>query len=251
MLRVTVLRFCVLAMPLLLTGCGDGWEAQRTTDIFPYGNKRTAGSGVVYVRAKMLPEKEIVAEPKMEEKTEIKPADEVFTRAQVKGGPKPAARDAEPVEKLEDKPAEKAQAEPVKDKETAKPAQEKAAVAPAAGLVPPPPNAVSPAAAKPAGKKTYEQMLDEGARRDTPPSVPAGIEPKAGEVATPGKQSNLMRPPESSSLEIVQIPEEVQIDSRTNKAVMPVNEIRSPMQDVYDRDYEAEKSLEEIYANPF
>lgn len=45
------------AMPaLILTGCGDGWEA-KLYEGFPYGNSRTAGHGIVYVRANMMPEK--------------------------------------------------------------------------------------------------------------------------------------------------------------------------------------------------
>lgn len=47
----------ILAAPLFLAACGEGYEMIRTDTIFPYGNKRTAGSGVAYVRASMLPEK--------------------------------------------------------------------------------------------------------------------------------------------------------------------------------------------------
>lgn len=49
--------------PFLLAGCGEGYEAVLTGDYFPYGNQRTAGSGVAYVLAKMLPEKELKLEP--------------------------------------------------------------------------------------------------------------------------------------------------------------------------------------------
>lgn len=55
-------RLLILASPILLTACVDGWEMVRTTD-FPYGNQRTAGTGVAYVRAKMMPEKELKLEP--------------------------------------------------------------------------------------------------------------------------------------------------------------------------------------------
>ena len=68
----------------------------------PYGNSRTAGSGVAYVRAKLLPKKELVVEPVMEEikaqeeskeasaetKSEPAPvleAEEIFSEAQHKG----------------------------------------------------------------------------------------------------------------------------------------------------------------------
>jgi hypothetical protein len=57
-------RLALLCVPVLLTGCGDGWEMQLTNTAFPYGNSRTAGSGVVYVLAKMMPEKkEIQLQP--------------------------------------------------------------------------------------------------------------------------------------------------------------------------------------------
>ncbi|MFK7839701.1 MAG: hypothetical protein AB8B83_05165 [Bdellovibrionales bacterium] len=46
-----------------LTGCGDGYEVIKTNTMFPYGNERTAGSGVAYVLAKMMPEKELKLEP--------------------------------------------------------------------------------------------------------------------------------------------------------------------------------------------
>lgn len=53
-----------LAGTLMLASCGEGsgWEWQLTNTMFPYGNQRTAGSGVVYVRAKMLPEKTLSLE---------------------------------------------------------------------------------------------------------------------------------------------------------------------------------------------
>jgi hypothetical protein len=55
------LKYLILASPFLLTACGEGWEMIRT-DQFPYGNIRTAGTGVAYVRAKMLPQKELKLE---------------------------------------------------------------------------------------------------------------------------------------------------------------------------------------------
>jgi len=47
----------------LLTGCGEGYELVKTNTMFPYGNQRTAGSGVAYVLAKMLPKKDLKLEP--------------------------------------------------------------------------------------------------------------------------------------------------------------------------------------------
>ncbi|MCD8566749.1 MAG: hypothetical protein LRY36_02365 [Alphaproteobacteria bacterium] len=53
-----------LASLLLLASCGEdsGWEMKLTNTAFPYGNQRTAGSGVMYVRAQMLPEKTLSLE---------------------------------------------------------------------------------------------------------------------------------------------------------------------------------------------
>jgi hypothetical protein len=50
-------------VPFVLTACGEGWEKQMTDSYFPYGNQRTAGSGVAYVVAKMMPKKELKVTP--------------------------------------------------------------------------------------------------------------------------------------------------------------------------------------------
>lgn len=50
------LKAAVFLFPLMLGAC-DGWQAVYTKDIFPYGNERTAGVGVVYVREVMMPVK--------------------------------------------------------------------------------------------------------------------------------------------------------------------------------------------------
>lgn len=68
------------ALPLFaLTAC-DGYE-MRLYDGFPYGNQRTAGHGVEYVLAKMMPKKGPVVEappapapaPKVEEPPPVEP----------------------------------------------------------------------------------------------------------------------------------------------------------------------------------
>lgn len=84
--------------PLALSACGgEGWEMRRTT-VFPYGNQRTAGTGVEYVRASMMPARGPVLEaPKpvvtpapapqpviMPEPAPMKPADPVFNKIQRK-----------------------------------------------------------------------------------------------------------------------------------------------------------------------
>jgi hypothetical protein len=52
-----------LAVLVSLTACGEGYEAIRTTDVFPYGNQRTAGSTIMYVQKKMMPAKTLKVEP--------------------------------------------------------------------------------------------------------------------------------------------------------------------------------------------
>ena len=240
-MRLSSLHVALFMVPLFLAGCGDGWEAQRTTDIVPYGNTRTAGSGVVYVRAKMLPEKKIVVE---QSEPEIKTADEVFTRAQTKGAvvPPPAAKLDAPVKeeaakeekKTEIKEAQKDVPKPEEIK-TTEPANQ---IAPASGA-----EKSAPAIEQ---KKTYEQIIDEKQGSISP----ADVEPHAG-ISLPGNSSTYHSPDGKASLEIVTVPEEVNIESKSNKSVMPVNEISSPMMDIYNREYEAEKSLEEIYSTPF
>ncbi len=49
----------VVACSLTLSACGDGWETVEYSGRVPYTLERTAGSGIAYVRAKMLPEKEL------------------------------------------------------------------------------------------------------------------------------------------------------------------------------------------------
>lgn len=106
-----------MCSPLALMGCGEGWEAQKVDNVAPYSTSRTAGSGVAYVRAKMMPEKELnleavaeepeevaeeiiaeeyVEEAYAEEVVEQEPvldAEEIFTDAQIKGGAPSAAKD--------------------------------------------------------------------------------------------------------------------------------------------------------------
>ena len=60
-----------------LSACGEGYEMVRTTDVAPYGNARTAGSGVMYVQAKLLPEKELNLEKEMEEEVEEEVEEEI------------------------------------------------------------------------------------------------------------------------------------------------------------------------------
>ena len=57
-------KYMLLAcVALPLAACGEGYEMQLVKDYFPYGNQRTAGNGVAYVLAKILPEKQLNLEP--------------------------------------------------------------------------------------------------------------------------------------------------------------------------------------------
>lgn len=59
----TFFAFPLIVGCLLVTACGPDFEAVRVGDIVPYAHERTAGTGVAYVRAKLLPEKEVILEP--------------------------------------------------------------------------------------------------------------------------------------------------------------------------------------------
>lgn len=95
-MRAFIVRIILLSMPFALTACGEGWVPQKTDTYFPYGNERTAGSGVVYVRAKMMPEKElklepiaapeVVVPPQAEPAPPVLDAEVIFEEAQTKGG---------------------------------------------------------------------------------------------------------------------------------------------------------------------
>lgn len=82
------LRLIAVLPALLLAGCGEGYELVKYTG-FPYGNERTAGSGVAYVRANMMPEKGTSVQPELKETSKI--LDKV-------GTPPPPAEEAEPVQ---------------------------------------------------------------------------------------------------------------------------------------------------------
>lgn len=47
----------------LLAACGEGWVMQPIRNYAPYSEGRTAGAGVAYVRAYLLPEKGPVLAP--------------------------------------------------------------------------------------------------------------------------------------------------------------------------------------------
>lgn len=85
-------RYLLLVAPLMLTACGEGYEMTRIQGIVPYVMERTAGTGVAYVRAKMMQEKALVIETKTEAPAVVEPpkqeplksAEPVFEKAQTK-----------------------------------------------------------------------------------------------------------------------------------------------------------------------
>ncbi len=70
----------VILAPLALTACGDGWVTQKYSGV-PYDGRgivnddeRTAGYGVEYVRASMMPSKGTNTETVLEKPAEPAPA---------------------------------------------------------------------------------------------------------------------------------------------------------------------------------
>jgi len=94
-------RALLLASPLLLTACGEGYELIKTDTMFPYGNQRTAGSGYAYVLAKMLPAKTepilkaVEPRPQPQPEPQIEPLAE--TKQIIEDIPEPPAQDAEEI----------------------------------------------------------------------------------------------------------------------------------------------------------
>ena len=94
-------RALLLASPLLLTACGEGYEMIKTDTMFPYGNQRTAGSGVAYVLAKMMPAKtqpilQSVA-PRPAPQPAPQPAPLQETKQIIEDIPEPPAQDADEI----------------------------------------------------------------------------------------------------------------------------------------------------------
>lgn len=99
------LFLCVFALvtALSLAACGEGYEMVRTTEVTPYGNSRTAGSGVMYVQAKMLPEKELKLENEVVEVQETEEVIEIVEEPEVviiDPEPNPVVTEEENVEKV-------------------------------------------------------------------------------------------------------------------------------------------------------
>ncbi len=64
----------VLAVAVLGLSACEGYEMVKVDNVFPYGNERTAGSGVAYVLARMMSEKDMkveMSEASVERKREL------------------------------------------------------------------------------------------------------------------------------------------------------------------------------------
>lgn len=81
MTRFHVTFLILLAAAPLLAACGEGWEAQPIRNYVPYMEERTAGPGVAYVRAHMLPERGPVLAPMAQPLDDAAP---IFEARQVK-----------------------------------------------------------------------------------------------------------------------------------------------------------------------
>lgn len=60
--RAILVASCGFAT-LALAACGEGYEPVKVQGQVPYTDERTAGPGIAYVRAHMLPEKSVVLPP--------------------------------------------------------------------------------------------------------------------------------------------------------------------------------------------
>ncbi|MGH1456994.1 MAG: hypothetical protein ACRBDI_09455 [Alphaproteobacteria bacterium] len=244
-MSVKLLRLSVLCLPLLaLTACGEGWEAQKTDTYFPYGNQRTAGYGVVYVRAKMMPEKELKVEPVAEEvapeptpePAPIAPADEIFTEAQTKGSA-PMKRE---VISPEPEPAVEEEDHSSMDLEENDHDM--------AGFEPVEPNFVEPAS----NDMSAEEYISQAPKQIEIPEVKIMDEAVTQEV---GKVSAIAPPPPSKSpyetynktlVQQMQSSDVVVTHKETVEA--QVEEVVSPNKDYLSG---GQESLNEIYVDPF
>lgn len=77
-----LLSVCGLST-LALTACGEGYDVVQIRGQVPYTEERTAGPGVAYVRAHMMPAKTVVLPAPMD--NTIKSAEPIFeTKVQKK-----------------------------------------------------------------------------------------------------------------------------------------------------------------------
>ncbi len=236
----SLLRFMVLCAPLMLVSCGEGWEVQRIDNVVPYGS-RTAGSGVAYVRAKMMPEKELKVEPiavvEPEPVVEAAPAldaEKIFNEAQTKGGA-PMKKEAVAEEHSSNSygnnkaVAEKLSAMGVnQSKDDVLAEVEKAE------------NGTLELSAEEYIKQEPKKMATfaSGAAKDS-------VVTEAVEVEKSIDVANVM-PAAQSGAEIEHV-----IEVHENKVVKPAKEIISPKNDYFDFKSQGQYDLDDIYDDPF
>jgi len=74
--RLALIALCGVST-LSLAACGEGWEMVEFRGKVPYVEERTAGPGVAYVRAHMMPQKSVVLPA---EETVVKDAAPIFDK---------------------------------------------------------------------------------------------------------------------------------------------------------------------------
>jgi hypothetical protein len=77
-LRSAVIVFSGLSA-LSLAACGEGYEVVKIRGSVPYVEERTAGPGVAYVRAHMMPEKTVVL-PEQLLSPQVQDAEPIFDK---------------------------------------------------------------------------------------------------------------------------------------------------------------------------
>ena len=97
------LKYAIFMTPFLLGACGEGYDQTRTDQWVPYGNTRTAGTGIAYVKAKMMPKKELNLSS-VKETVDTK-SDPVI--AEPEPAPEPAVDHEDAMEKLFDEALKK------------------------------------------------------------------------------------------------------------------------------------------------
>ncbi len=254
-MRRSMLKVSILASALLLTACGDGWEVQKTDAYFPYANKRTAGSGVAYVRAKLLPEKElkveapaevVVEEPVKEvavPEKKVEPvldAEEIFDDANVKGAT------SAPNKVIAPKVAPLIEDHTLLDDVIINAPVVKQAVLQ---------EVETPAEALPSGSLAAEDYIAQAPKKIEIPDVvvaeeqvgPIEVKPAAGVSETLEDALNKVTVEEPSPLDAV----EAVITTEEGGVLHPINELVAPKVDFYDLSSEGQKNLSEIYSEPF
>ena len=76
--RRALVVFCGLSS-LSLAACGEGYEMVQVRGQVPYTEERTAGPGVAYVRAHMMPEKSVVI-PSTMAAPQVQDAEPIFDK---------------------------------------------------------------------------------------------------------------------------------------------------------------------------